>query len=188
MDKDVRIISTTEELKVISDPFRLRIINVYKEHEGPLTVKGCADILNEVPAKVHYHVQKLLSINVLVLDHVEIVNGINAKFYKLPNTTLQLQLDEADNQLESNLKHITNVAISQLENFKMDFLNSIQNASKNKIEDLYDVGWLSSTKVYLSEEEFSEVQKQLFEMLSKYKDKDENKKKYLLISGLSKQE
>ena len=81
MENDERIISTTEELEVLSDPFRLSIINAYREHGEPLTVKGCADILGEVPSKVHYHVKKLLKIDVLALDHIEVINGINAKYY-----------------------------------------------------------------------------------------------------------
>ncbi len=188
MENDTRIISTAEELKVVSDPFRLRIIHAYSEHGQPLTVKGCADILGEVPAKVHYHVKKLLSIHVLELDHIEVVNGINAKFYKLPKARIQLQIEENEERLESNMKHITNVAISHLENFKLDFIKSTTEAVKDKGNNLYDVGWLSNTTLYLTNEEFDEVQKSIFDILDKYRQKDKDKNKYTMITGLSKKD
>ncbi len=188
MDKDMRVISTTEELKAVSDPFRLRIIGVYREHQKPLTVKGCADLMGEVPAKVHYHVKKLLAIDVLTLDHIEVVNGINAKFYKLPKMRFKLQLEDNDDALETNLKHLTNIVISQLESFKMDFIEVTQKASKSKEKNPYDVGWLSSSEVYLSKEEFDEIQAYIFDKLDQNDQKDENKKKYTFITGMSRKD
>jgi len=186
MKKDIRIISTNKELKIISDPFRLRIINVYRDQDIPLTVKQCADILGEVPAKVHYHVQKLLDIEILVLDHIEIINGINAKYYKLPKTKIQLQIDDNDEKMGSSLNHVMNVAVSHLENFKIDFFNTTQKALNNKEDNQYEVGWLSSTHLYLSEEEFDELKSYIFEKLEKYNEKDDNKRKYTFITGISK--
>lgn len=186
MDQDLRIISTTEELKIVSDPYRLQIIGVYRDYGKPLTVKGCADLLGEVPAKVHYHVKKLLSIDVLVLDHIEVINGINAKFYKLQKRGLKFQLeDTGDHPLEDDFKHIANLVISQLENFKIDFLNSSHKAMERKEKNPYEVGWLANYSLYLSEEEFDEIQTWIFKKIANYDKKGENKRKYLFISGLS---
>jgi DNA-binding transcriptional ArsR family regulator len=189
MDQDMRIISTMEELKVISDPLRLQIIAVYREHGKPLTVKGCADILNEVPAKIHYHIKKLLSINILELDHVEVINGINAKFYRLIKKGLKLELEETNKDtMADSFKHISNVVISQLENFKIDFLNSANKAMDEKDKNLQDIGWLTNYTLYLTESEMDELKDLIFEKVSQFNKKDASKKKYIFISGLSRKD
>ncbi len=188
MDKEIRVISTTEELKVISDPFRLQIINTYRRQDEPLTVKGCADMMHEVPAKVHYHVKKLLAVNVLVLDHIEIVNGINAKFYKLPNNSFKLALEDNDETMSTNLKYLTNVVISQLEGFKMDFIEVTQKAARDKEKNPHEIGWLSSSEIYLSEEEFDDVQTYIFNIIENKEKKDHKKKRYTFITGMSRKD
>ncbi|TNF09349.1 MAG: hypothetical protein EP317_00965 [Bacillota bacterium] len=189
MDKDLRIISTMEELKIVSDPLRLQIISVYREQGKPLTVKGCSDILGEVPAKIHYHVQKLLSIHILELDHIEIVNGINAKFYKLVNKGLKLELEDSkDYTMQDSFKHISNVVISQLENFKIDFLNSANKAMEQKEIKQQDMGWLISYTLYLSDEDLEDLQLLLLEKVSKYDKKSPDKQKHIFISGLSRKD
>lgn len=186
MTDNVRYIGTEEELKILSDPFRLRIISTYVEYEKPLTVKGCADILNEVPSKVHYHIKKLLKIGILELDHVEVINGINAKYYYLPKTNFELQIDETANAMfEKNLDLLKNVSISQIENFRMDFINSMQSAIKNKVESKYDVGFVSTSHLYLSEEEHDELQKMVFDFILGKQNSDENKRKYSYMLGVT---
>ncbi len=56
----VRKISSDEEIKIFSDPYRMKIINAYIKAGKALTVKGVADLMGEVPAKVHYHVKKII--------------------------------------------------------------------------------------------------------------------------------
>ena len=187
MTDNIRYIGTEEELKILSDPFRLRIISTYVEHEKPLTVKGCADILNEIPSKVHYHIKKLLKIGILELDHIEVINGINAKYYFLPKTNFELRVDETTSAgLEKNLELLTNISISQIENFRMDFINSMQSAIKNKVESRYDVGYVSTSHLYLSEEEHDQLQKMIFDFIVGKQAYDSNKRKYSYILGLTK--
>ncbi|QMS84702.1 winged helix-turn-helix domain-containing protein [Candidatus Xianfuyuplasma coldseepsis] len=183
---DVRIISTTEELEILSNPFRLSIINTFREHGEPLTVKGCADLMNEVPAKVHYHMKKLLKINVFELDHIEVINGINAKYYYLPKVRFSLQIKASDEEtLKTNVKHLMNLSISQMESFKLDFIDMTQKATKLKEQNPYKVGWLSNNKIYLSEEEYDELQQLLIDFIMEHDKKDETKRKYSFLMGIS---
>ena len=76
-----RTVTTNEEFKILADPYRMSILNVFFQNKIPMTTKQVADELGEVPAKVHYHIQKLLKIELLVLDHIKVINGINAKYY-----------------------------------------------------------------------------------------------------------
>lgn len=186
---DVRYISTSEELEILSDPFRLSIINIFREHGKPLTVKGCADLMSEVPAKVHYHVKKLLKINILELDHIEVINGINAKYYLLPKVRFAVQIKNTDEEtIKTNVKHLTNMSISQIESFKLDFLNMSQRALQRKEQSHYEVGWLSSNKIYLSEQEFDDLEKLLIDFIMKHDTKDDAKRKYAFLLGISRKE
>lgn len=186
MDKDTRIISTTEELKVFSDPFRLNIINVFRENKEPLTVKACADILNEFPSKVSYHVKKLIDIDVLKLDHVQVINGINAKYYKLAHTKFTVQIKEdTEDVVRKNIDYVNNIVISQLEQFKVDFLNMSQQAFKQDVKERYEVGLFSNNCVYLSKEEYYELEEYMIKFIESHSDKDESKNKYSLAFGIA---
>lgn len=81
MDK-VKTLGTVEEIKAYADPYRLEILAEFKLLGKPATVKQVADKMNEVPAKIYYHVKKLEKAGILVLDHTEEINGIVAKYYK----------------------------------------------------------------------------------------------------------
>ena len=97
-ENNTRIITTGEELKIISDPYRMEIINTYRSKDIALTATECANLMGEIPSKVHYHVKKLLKINILALDHIKVINGINAKYYKLPKPTIMIRLKDEEQQ------------------------------------------------------------------------------------------
>lgn len=52
-----KVLSTIEEIKIYSDPYRIQIMNMFNRQGRPSTVKEIADQMGEVPAKVHYHVK-----------------------------------------------------------------------------------------------------------------------------------
>lgn len=187
MKDELRIISTEEELKVFSDPYRLKIIKAYQELGKPSTVKQIADHLGEVPAKVHYHVKKLLGINILELDHVEVINGINAKYYIMPKKSFSVQIkDEENSDLYSQLNHVEQMLSNMIEAFKKDMLTSSQKAVENKIQKESEVGMMTAKDLYLTEEEYVEVSKILADLTEKYGKYDETKNQYSYLGGLSK--
>lgn len=79
--KKEKILSTLDEIKTISDPFRLKILFLFDEENTPKTVKQMAVKLEEVPSKVHYHVKELERIGVLVIIKTMEKSGIVEKFY-----------------------------------------------------------------------------------------------------------
>lgn len=186
MEDNIRVISTEEELKIFSDPYRLKIINVFQDNEKPLTVKGCADIMGEVPAKVYYHVKKLLKIEILELDHIEVINGINAKYYKLIKRRFTIKLDNQNQQeMYSSLNHVQNFVVNLVDDFKKDMIKSTQDAVDNNELDETEVGMLTGNHIYLNEEEYKQVTELLIEINENHNKKDKTKKKYNFISGLS---
>ncbi len=94
MEESVKTLSADKEIKILSDPYRVRIMNIYNGSSKPLTVKEVAVAMKEEPAKVHYHVKKLLSIDVLELDHMETINGIRAKYYRLAKKSARFEFSK----------------------------------------------------------------------------------------------
>ncbi len=179
MNDDMRVISTDEELKIFNDPYRMKIIKTFQQSEEPLTVKACADIMGEVPAKVYYHVKKLIAIDILELDHIEVINGINAKYYKLPKKTFTISIKDGDEtEVFKRLSQVHTIISNMIEDFKGKFMKSSSRAIEQKIKDDTESGFFTNNDIYLSKEEFTELIKYFRTLGDKYKKKDKNKKAY----------
>lgn len=74
------IISTPEQLKAISDPLRLSIIELVAKEA--LTVKQIAVRLNQPPTKLYYHVAELEEYGFVVLVDTRVKSGIIEKYYR----------------------------------------------------------------------------------------------------------
>jgi hypothetical protein len=186
MDEKVRIIDTIEDLKVFNDPYRMKIINMYKKHDVPLTVKQCADYMNEVPANIHYHVKKLLSIGILELDHIEVINGINAKYYYLPKKAFTIQLkDKETKDIYAQEKEGNSLNSNLLSEFLEQYSTSAHNMKESNTKDPFDIGYVSLTNVYLSKEEFEALNDFFGQIGEKYSTVDKNKKEYSILIGFT---
>ena len=185
-DKNTRIISTAEEFRIFSDPYRMEIINTYRSKEEALTATECAKLMGEKPAKVHYHINKMLKINILVLDHVTIINGIHAKYYKLPQPNFTIRLkDEEQQKMYSSLNKVDAVAVNMIDTFKSNYIKASQKALDENNTDKTEVGIIGTTRLYLTKTEYKELIDDLQILLEKYTlDDDENKKKYDFLGGI----
>lgn len=74
------IISTPEQLKAISDPLRLSIIELVAKEA--LTVKQIAVRLNQPPTKLYYHVAELEEYGFVTLVDTRVKSGIIEKYYR----------------------------------------------------------------------------------------------------------
>ena len=185
MEKGKRTISTDEEIKIFADPYRMKIIETFIGEKRPMTVKEVADILGEIPAKIHYHVRKLLSIDILELDHIEVIHGINAKYYTLVHDSFRFEVNKDDNLRMRSLQFqgITKIVMNQIENFKKDFLDRADMASSDT-NDLDNDGFVTSTKIYLSEKEYLELEELMTHYIRNHNTHDKSKKKYSIFIGL----
>ncbi len=74
------LISTPEQLRAISDPLRLRIIEQIL-HEA-LTVKQIATRLEQPPTKLYYHVAELEEAGFVTMVDTRVKSGIIEKYYR----------------------------------------------------------------------------------------------------------
>lgn len=74
------IITELDQLKSISDPFRLQLLSMIAEEAK--TGQMLADELEMPRAKVHYHLNQLLSHNIITVAYTMEKNSIIQKFYR----------------------------------------------------------------------------------------------------------
>ncbi|MCK5129236.1 MAG: hypothetical protein KAQ68_05265 [Clostridiales bacterium] len=188
MNENIRLIDTEEEIKIFSDPYRLKIINTYKKINEPLTVKKVADEMGEVPAKIHYHVKKLLSIKILELDHIEVINGINAKYYRLTANEFRIDLSKISDSVayQKHAGKVESLISSLLNDFMETFARVSLSKTNNEKKNDEHSATISAPDLYLTDEEFKAFEKELKKLISKYSKKDSTKTEYKSIFGLVK--
>lgn len=81
MGHKVLYLKTDEDIKMMMDPYRQKILKAYDKSDVSMTAKQVADHIGEPPAKVNYHIKKLVDYGALKLEKTENINGILAKFY-----------------------------------------------------------------------------------------------------------
>lgn len=167
--EELRIMKTDEEMKVFSDPFRLQIISAYKKAEKPMTAKGIADVMGVVPSKVHYHVKKLLAVNILALDHIESINGIQAKFYRLTAKEFRLELSDSMGDTDLIANRTIQIFNAVLDEYKMTMLKTANTMTVDGFEPKGKGTFLSGVDIYMDDEEASEFQEAVNKLVSKYK-------------------
>ena len=181
---DVRNIESDEEIKIFSDPYRMRIINAYIKAGNPMTVKGVADLMGEVPAKVHYHVKKLISIDILALDHTELINGITAKYYRVTTDSFRVAYQNTSDQ-KALFDSTTNMILSVVDEFKTDIANNADHIKSSQRKDpVAKNGFFTKETMYLSNEDYDAFEEALKALYKKYRNKtDKNQSPYDMFVG-----
>ncbi|WP_440118938.1 ArsR/SmtB family transcription factor [Paenibacillus sp. QZ-Y1] len=179
-----KVLSTIEEIKVYSDPYRIQIMNMFNTQGRPSTVKEVADQMGEVPAKVHYHVKKLEKIGLLTIVSTREINGIIAKYYEPFKGEIQLRNEDEEN---SPLKQVF-----RSETLKL--LNEMFEQSRKRFMNQAEKGdhmFISDMTLYASREEVELLYDNITKLCEPYLTKDKQKggqEVYQLFTALSKQE
>jgi predicted transcriptional regulator len=84
------VLKTDKELKIVMSPIRQKIIKTMNLEGKPVTSKYIADKLKISPSSAQHHIKLLEQIGIIEFDHIEIINGINAKYLKLSAKTISI--------------------------------------------------------------------------------------------------
>jgi hypothetical protein len=145
-----------------------------------MTVKAVADSLGEVPAKVHYHVMKLLSIDILELDHIEVINGINAKYYRLVTSEFKIDFASGSNtdNYEYHISQVESMVISIIDEYKAEIVSTATYRKKNTSSDTIFGGYISGDTLFLSKEEYVDLENEISDIIERYSKNSEGKSEY----------
>ncbi|OFK56715.1 transcriptional regulator [Globicatella sp. HMSC072A10] len=77
--KEVHILNTLEEINIVSDPIRLKIIMTLGA--TPKTAQDLSDTLGVSRSKIHYHLKILEQNGIIEVVDTELINGITQKYF-----------------------------------------------------------------------------------------------------------
>lgn len=165
-----RILRTSEEIKIMSDPLRLTIYKTFHKFGRPATAKEVADELGLAPAKVHYHVQKMLSIAILELDHTQEINGIIAKFFKVTADSFVIDYSNISDKVKNSVySKSENLYLSIFNDFRDKFLSSLRSKVKNNNSISTDrSGFVMNDKISIKKDEYEAFYGELVGLFEKY--------------------
>ena len=172
MKKEI-VLTTLEEIKAFSDPFRYKILMSFYKMKQPATVKEVAVAIKEVPANVYYHVKKLEKVGILKLIYTKEINGIIAKYYEPTAVTFNI---EFPSELADSSKKLL-IAESQLmlaqlyDESKNIFLEhlSVDALTKEKNKGIISVDYL-----YLTDAEANDLNNYIKVFMDVHQFKNEN--------------
>jgi len=179
-----KVLSTIEEIKIYSDPYRIQIMNMFNKQGRPSTVKEIADQMGEVPAKVHYHVKKLEKIGLLTIVSTREINGIIAKYYEPFTGEIHLRHEDGDKE-NSPLKQVFRSETLKLlnemfEQSRQRFMHQAENEDRM---------FLSDITLYATREEVEQLYKNIIKLCEPYTTKENQQGEheiFQLFSALSK--
>lgn len=171
-----RILKSPEEIKIMSDPLRLTIYKTFHRLGRPATAKEVADELELAPAKVHYHVQKMLSIGILVLDHTKEINGIIAKFFVITADSFVIDYSNISEKMKSSVySKSENLYLSIFNDFRDKFINSLRSKVKTTQPNTTPnkSGFVMHDQLYIKQNDYDGFYNELIELIEKYGNNDE---------------
>ena len=140
--KEIHYIETIEELKVISDSFRVEIL--VNLGTTPQSGQELAEKMNVSRSKVHYHLKELEKHGFIEVVKQEVVNGIIQKFYLPVAKAFVPNIDIFSNVVLDNFQEIL-VPKEKIADFRKEIHEVIEKyTEKERFENGEDV------KIYIS--------------------------------------
>ena len=160
---EVLELKTPEEIKIYSDPYRLKIFYTFNRFGRPATSKEVADAMGEVPSKVYYHVKKLESIKLLKIVETREINGIVAKYYEPFKGNIRLKQEDIEPDVKKVYVSETQKLVQEMyEMSKRKFLDSIDSDSEHGSSQL------THNTLYLTKDEADKLMKDFEVLLTPY--------------------
>lgn len=180
------VLTTDQQVRVAFDPYRMRIIETYFKLRQPMTAKQAADILEEPPSKVNYHIKKLHDLDLLEIDRIESINGIQAKYYRLKYKNILL-----DKPMQQSEFFKTQRGQARGMNYRIHsawFEQDIQTAHELTFaKEEYDPGYVLSAynKMYMTKTERIAFIKDFQDLIRKHTTPDDTKEEYTSFIGFA---
>lgn len=174
----IKVLKTDEDVKMVLDPYRKTIIKTYLKNKEPMTVKQVADALDEVPAKVHYHVKKMIDYGLLELAKTETVNGIVAKYYQPLYDQFRMEASELSNEVYLAQRPVIEEIFNKISKHIREDLDrhmELVSHSKGKVQRHIVA---NMHELYLTPDEQTEISNYLEELDEKYSEPREGTEQY----------
>lgn len=129
--KEVHILNTLEEINIVSDPIRLKIIMTLGA--TPKTAQDLSDVLEVSRSKIHYHLKILEQNGIIEVVDTELINGITQKYF-LPVAKAFIPNSELFNENLEEKQIFFKIPKDSYESFEKE-LNELIEKYKNDDKD-----------------------------------------------------
>ncbi|TDM07013.1 ArsR/SmtB family transcription factor [Macrococcus lamae] len=145
---DILVIDNLAQLKCVSDPFRIKLLELLSENEK--TGQQLADELNIPRAKIHYHLRELEKYGIIEMVKTEQKHSIIQKFYSptakqlLPSPDL-LKFREEESKKEAFTFKLQ-LDNGDLNDFKKDLKKFLKKSSEKSGDEHYKITVIPSSE------------------------------------------
>lgn len=162
--KDIKLLTTHEQLKALADPFRCELL--LRLMEKPKTGQQLSEEFNLSRARIHYHLKELEKNELIEIVRKEEKNGIVQKFYQavaggyVPDQSLIPYSD-----MTETVRHMM---ISMLEQSKRRILSAPEEALQDESGSKDPAMWKyrsSAYEIHAKEEDFLAWQQKLSSLM-----------------------
>ncbi len=165
--KRILHLKTINEIRTMTDPYRMKILQVFSKYNRAITVKEIAVEMNEVHGKVYYHVQKMMKVGALEITKTEKINGIVAKYYEIAFDEMivgddKLEDDHAEEAMDS-MSLVIGGIFDEHKNAFIEGMSKLEGASELEAQTA-----LVSADLRFNDESFSSFMKDLTELIEKH--------------------
>ncbi len=181
------VISSAEDLKVISSPQRQRIFKLLQTAGKPLHGKAIADFVGIKAPSAHFHLRKLEEIGAVRISHTQSINGITATYYEPAVDDIITGEDFLTTSDDAQITEKLILAANLFNEAKTSFIEAL---GKNLRDEAHpsDTGTFSTLLneiLYLSSEDIKPFHEELKVLLGKYTDYSPDKRVYSMFLSVS---
>ena len=126
--KEVHILNSLEEINIVSDPIRLKIIMTLGT--TPKTAQDLSDAIGVSRSKIHYHLKILEQNGIIEVVDTELINGITQKYF-LPVAKAFIPNSEIFNKNLEEKQFIFKIPKKSYEPFEKELNELIKKYSNN---------------------------------------------------------
>ena len=160
---DSYTISSLEQIKVIADPLRVRILETICLE--PRTTKQVAEILGEKPTRLYHHVDALAEVGLIRLVDTRPVRGTTEKYYQAVARSFRTDpgLFSRSDAGDDEARALADVATTVMNNVTEELRDLVLSGYDISSED---DGLLSYVEVRASEDDIRVIQDRLLQILN----------------------
>lgn len=158
---DIYNLETVEQLRTFADGLRMRLVDVLSQRA--MTAKQLATLLGEPPSRTHYHLRELERVGLVRLVETREKGGILEKYYRAVarNFSIPDALLRAESP-DDGVAEMGRMVRAVSDNFLRAFSESKAGQPGRRFT-------LSVSSVWLTQEEYRELEGRIQEFLDTYK-------------------
>ncbi len=157
--KDVLLLSDLEQIKCISQSYRIRILEMFKNEKA--TAKMISDLMGEPHAKINYHIKEMTKYGILELVEEVAKMSLVEKYYKPVARHFIVDSKSMKFGDEETKASINQYRISLFESLAESFYSSVNKGGSSLKINLTD-------DLYLTDEQLEALNREIGQVVAKY--------------------